>query len=177
MSAPTQPAGVLVELGRIARSHGLKGEVRVVAFNPDSKVFATATSLLVKTPNGDLRRKVLAARPTPQGWLVQFEGVTDRNEAERLKGAVVALSKEELPRTSADEPYFFELVGLKVRSPSGKDLGVVKGVQQYPSVVALEVECEGHIHEVPYIGAWVASIDLAAQAVTVTVESLEQMEF
>ena len=72
---PDEP--VLLEVGRVGRAHGLRGEVHVVAVSNVDERFAPGSELVV----GDEPRVVLSARAAGSGWVVHFEGVDDRNAA------------------------------------------------------------------------------------------------
>jgi ribosomal 30S subunit maturation factor RimM len=67
-----------VEIGGVARAHGIRGEIVVVTHDPDDVTLETCRELYI----GGAKRAVTAVRPTPKGWLVVLAGLTDRNEAD-----------------------------------------------------------------------------------------------
>jgi 16S rRNA processing protein RimM len=111
----------LLEVGRIAKAHGLKGEV-IVSLTTDRLERMRPGSVLI-TARGPLT--VLAASRHQERWRVRFEGFPDRNAAETLHG--LALHAE-----SIDDPDAFfvhELIGCKVVTVDGAQL---------PAVIAVE---------------------------------------
>ena len=121
MTAPTR-----LEVGRIGRAHGLRGEVAVQLTSDRSERLAPGAELFI-----DDRSVIVAtARPHQQRMLVRFEGVADRTAAEALQGAV--LTAETLP-TEGDELWVHELVGCTVRDVAGTDLGLVEAVEANPA--------------------------------------------
>lgn len=72
------PADV-VEVGRVGRAHGVRGELTVTLITDREERLAPGTSLRV----GDEWLVVAAARHAGNRWLVSFEGVVDRTAAER----------------------------------------------------------------------------------------------
>ncbi|MGH8992707.1 MAG: ribosome maturation factor RimM [Acidimicrobiia bacterium] len=136
----------LLEVGRIVRAHGIRGEVIVEAVSNRPERFE-AGSVLV---DGARRFVVLRAGPhggpDPAGrvsrsrWIVAFEGVADRNQAETLRGTV--LLGEPLPGGDADDDEFWvhELVGAEVTDPSGNVLGRVAAVEANPASDLLVLE-------------------------------------
>jgi len=78
---------------------------------------------------GERQVEVRAARPyRERGLIVAFAGITDRNAAETLRGAV--LTREAAGRRSLDEGEFWSssLVGLEAVTPGGEVLGRVAEV-------------------------------------------------
>src|ERR1044071_9868293 len=75
----------LLEVGRIARPHGLRGEV-VVELSTDRHERVEPGAEL-STPSGPL--VVASSRPFGRRWLVMFEGVSTREQADALRGEVL----------------------------------------------------------------------------------------
>lgn len=121
MTAPAR-----LEIGRVGRAHGLRGEVAVSLTSDRAERLAPGAQLLAD----DRPVVVASARPHQQRVLVRFEGVEDRTAAEALQGAV--LRAEALP-SEADELWVHELVGAIVCDPTGAELGVVEAVEANPA--------------------------------------------
>jgi len=115
-----------LHVGRIGRAHGLRGEVSV-ALDSDRPERLARGSLLY---GGERALTVVSARPHQHRWLVLFEGVTDREGAEALRG--IELEAEPLP-SAPDEVWVHELVGCEVRDPDGVVLGIVNAVEANPA--------------------------------------------
>jgi 16S rRNA processing protein RimM len=115
-----------LEVGRIGRAHGLKGEVGV-KLTTDRVERLTAGSVLYA---GERPMIVAASRLHSGRWLVQFEGIEGRTEAEGLSGLL--LSADPLP-TGPDELWVHELIGVAVRDREGRDLGRVLAVEANPA--------------------------------------------
>jgi 16S rRNA processing protein RimM len=60
--------------------------------------------------------------------IVSLETIDERNGADRLKGMGVLVEKAELPKTDEDEFYYYQLVGLAVKTREGRDLGRVENI-------------------------------------------------
>jgi 16S rRNA processing protein RimM len=115
-----------LEVGRIGRAHGLKGEVSVTLSSDRLERLAVGSVLFAE----DRPLVVTATRPHSGRWLVCFEGIDDRTAAEQLLGVV--LTGEALP-AEADELWVHELIGAAVRDASGRDLGTVRSVEANPA--------------------------------------------
>ena len=60
-------------------------------------------------------------------WILRFEGVLSRPEAEALRG-IVLLAPPEEPRSAEGSLYYHQLVGLGVYTRAGKHLGLVSEI-------------------------------------------------
>ena len=116
-----------LELGRVGRPHGVTGEV-VVTLHTDRPERTTPGAVLHA---GDRTLVVASARPHQGRWLVRFEGVTDRDDAEELRGAT--LVGEPLDDPGEGRVWVHELVGDEVRDVHGHTLGRVAGVEANPA--------------------------------------------
>jgi 16S rRNA processing protein RimM len=137
-----------LEVGRIVKAHGIRGEVVVEAvsnrperFRPGSVLFAGDRALVIRTasvhggPNAP-------GRVTRTRWIVAFDGVPDRNEAERMRGTV--LSGDAFDRgDDAGELWVHELVGAEVVDPAGRALGRVTAVEANPASDLLVLDGQG----------------------------------
>ena len=116
-----------LEVGRIGRAHGLRGEI-AVSLSTDREERLAPGSVLGIT-GGEL--VVVRARPHQHRWLVVFEGVEDRTAAEALQGEL--LYADALPADDVDELWVHELIGAAVQDPSGNSLGTVIAVEANPA--------------------------------------------
>ena len=124
-----------LEVGRIGRAHGLRGELAVTLSSDRTERLAPGSVLT--SAAGPL--VVIASRPHQQRWLVRFEGIDDRNAAEALLGTV--LFAEAMPAVG-EEMWVHELIGSIVRDRSGADLGVVEAVEANPASDLLVLDGE-----------------------------------
>jgi len=122
----------LLEVGRVARPHGLRGEV-VVDFLTD-RPERTAVGAVLQSDRGPL--VVEAARPHGKRWIVAFEGFGRREDAEALAGAVLRAEPIEDPEAM----WAHDLVGSVVREADGTERGHVVALVDNPAHDLLELE-------------------------------------
>ena len=123
---------MLLEVGRIIRAHGLRGEV-VVDLLTD-RLDRLEPGAVLETDRGPLR--VVAARPHQSRFLVTFDGVPDRTAAEELSGVALRAEAVEDP----DALWVHEVVGTVVRERSGVERGRVVEVEANPAHDLLVLE-------------------------------------
>lgn len=129
--SPAQPAPIL-EIGRIGKAHGLKGEVTVVITSDRPE----RTRVGARWEVGDRTITVTAIRPFQQRWIASLDGVTTREAAEALTGQVIRAEAIDDP----DALWVHELVGATVATPDGHEWGRVVAVLDNPADDLLELD-------------------------------------
>ncbi|MFM7062133.1 MAG: ribosome maturation factor RimM [Actinomycetes bacterium] len=117
----------VLEVGRITKAHGLRGEV-VVHLVSDRTERLDRGSVL-QSDRGDLT--VVSSRRHTERWIVSFEGCTTREGAEALRGT--ELRAQASDRVDDGELWVHELIGVRVVERDGTDRGVVESVQSNPA--------------------------------------------
>ncbi|NNC81518.1 MAG: 16S rRNA processing protein RimM [Acidimicrobiales bacterium] len=118
------PENLLV-VGRIAKAHGLQGEVVVkLTTNREERV---AKGSVLHTKDESL--VVVSSRPKDQDFLVRFEGVNSREQADALRGAELRAE----PIDDPEELWVHELLHLMVVDQDGVERGVVESVEANPA--------------------------------------------
>lgn len=143
MAAPELLPDGLLTVGRIGRAHGVKGAVYVTLSTGRVERVDVGSRL----HDGQQWLVVEAARAQPGNkFVVQFEGLADRNAAERLTGRT--LSAE--PIDDADELWVHDLIGGRVVDADGVDRGECVAVLDNPAHDILELDT-GHLVPVTFI--------------------------
>ena len=165
----------LVELAVVARSHGLRGELVLKLFNPDSTLLTSLERVLLKSRAGELASLAVAgARPHGEHMLLRLQGVDTREQADALRGNLVCVTRAELPVLAEGEYYLMDLVGLRVFAPDGRELGRVDELIEYPSVHCLLVHGEDGAREIPNLERYVVEVDVPGGRVVV--DHLDEIE-
>lgn len=120
------------------------------------------------------RYLILAARETPKGFLVDLEGVTDRNIAASLRGSEMLLEREKLDAPEEEEFYVDDLVGLGVFDTSGEYLGSVAEVLDTPAHEILVINDEGPGRYVPFTYEHVPEVDLEGRRIVANPPETEE---
>jgi len=133
---------VLLEVGRILKPHGLRGEV-VVALVTNRAERVAPGSVLSSDSGGAL--VVRHARPfeaTGDGrWIVLFEGLFDREGADGLRDTVLRAA----PLDDPDALWAHELIGSDVFGVAGTPLGRVGAIESNPASDLLVLDGGGLI--------------------------------
>lgn len=97
----------------------------------------------------------------------QLEGVADRDQAFALKGCEIAVPRSELPPPAEDEYYWVDLVGLDVVNTLGEKLGLVERLFATGANDVLVVKDGKTERLLPFVGAVILKVDLAARVISV----------
>jgi 16S rRNA processing protein RimM len=157
-------------VGRIAKAHGINGEVSVDVRtdDPDHR-FADGSSL--QTEPADHGPLVVESSRWHSGrLLVRFAGIGDRTAAEGLRGSTLVVdSTTSAPPDDDDEFWDHDLIGLDVLVDDGRRLGEVSDVLHPLGSDLLVIAREaGEDVLIPFIAEFVPTVDLAAGRVVVT---------
>lgn len=144
-------------VGRVAKSHGVRGEMVVdVRTDEPAQRFAVGTVLRARAPRGDDADRsftVTAARNHSGRLLVSLAEVSDRAAADALRGTLFVIDSDSVDSGgNPDEFYDHELEGLEVRTVGGEAVGRVSSVLHLPAhdVLAVRTE-EGREVLVPFV--------------------------
>ena len=147
-----------VRVARIGKPFGIAGEVTVQLFTDEPERRLAAGSVLM-SQTGEL--SVDRSRQHGNTWLLHFDGVADRNEAEALRGSDLYADVTDHDKPSGDDEWFDrDLIGLMCRDTAGQDVGEVVAVEHPPAHDILVIKTlSGHQARVPFVSAIVVSID------------------
>ncbi len=158
MADPATPARI--EIGGIARAHGIQGEVVVFTHDPDSETLGDVATCFI----GGVERKIVKARNTHKGWLIGFAGVATRNEAELLKGKPVEVLRTQL-ELEEDDILLSDMIGCTVQRPDGSSWGTIAEIETGAFQDLLVIH-DGEVERLlPLVDEFVTSVDLEAKIV------------
>ena len=124
-------------VGVITQPHSLHGEVLVKTFLDDETLLAKG--VIVET--ADNKEMVIEkARSSNKGLLVKFEGIKNRNDAEKARKTYLYLSHEDFPQEDEDEIYYFELKEFNLVDSEKKLLGSVTDAFDNGANTVLEIK-------------------------------------
>ena len=163
-----------VAVARILGPHGRQGEVRVRSTSNVPDRFNEGQSLDLSedgsTADG---RKLLIVRSRAtitkgrEELILLFRGFRDRDQAKRLTGHWLCVHQSNVPEAEDGEYFHYQIIGLKVISETGEDLGEITDILETGSNdVYVVVGPTGEIL-VPALSQVVKNIDVFGSLMTV----------
>jgi len=132
-----------VVLGRILGAHGVRGWLKVVSYTEPADNLLQYRSWMLAAEGVPGREFVLRDAEFDGRWVrVAFEGVTDRDAAEALRGLNIEVARAALPPTGKREHYRDDLLGLKVCNLAGLVLGQLDHFLDAPAAPVMVVRGE-----------------------------------
>ncbi len=156
-------------VARVVGAHGLRGEVRCSLLTDFPDRFKRGLRLYV----GDRRevREVERARVDRKGVVLKLSDVENRDDAEALCGALLAVADKDAVRLPRGTYFWHQIIGLRVRTTDGQALGTVADILETGSadvyIVRPDPPAQGELL-LPAIKDVVQKIDLEAGEMTVT---------
>lgn len=155
-------------IGRIGKAHGIRGEVTVGLRTDDPEErFAVGTSIRTDPPErGPVT--VRSVRFAGGKAVVAFDGITDRNSAETLRGTMLVVDTDDLPALDDEDDFYdHELVGMRATHADGSTLGTVADVIHGPGGDTLAIKMDGREVLVPFVRSIVPTIDRSARVLVI----------
>ena len=131
-ATPPPDEGLIV--GEVVGTHGLLGEVRLYPITDFPERLRRYRRLVLALPDGSRRPvRVTRARPHKNVWLLKLRDVNTVEEAEALRGAQVIVPQALAEPLPEGHFYVHEIVGLRVVTAQGEELGTVTEVLRNPA--------------------------------------------
>ena len=143
-NTPAEASG-WVALGAFAQPHGVSGRIKVKSFTDPLDDFANHTPL---TDESGTTYKLKITGHTQGMAIVSVEGITDRNQAELLRGKKIGVARSTLPELENPGSYYIDdLIGMAVIDESGAAFGTVINVVNYGASDILEIRRPDRRHQ------------------------------
>ena len=157
-----------IVVGRVTAVFGIKGFVKVASFTDPPENLVDYRPWLLESDGRWQPVRVEGVQRHSKGFIARLDGCDDRDEADRFTGRDLAVPRSELPAAEPGEFYWFDLIGLEVRTPAGERLGRVTRIQETGAndVLVVEDQEREQEHLIPFVDKVVPDVDLAAGRIT-----------
>ncbi|EJW14508.1 ribosome maturation factor RimM [Paenibacillus alvei] len=121
----------MFNVGKLVNTHGIRGEVKIIPTTdfPETR-FAQKSELILQQPDSNINVPVTIERSRlhKNMYIVKFTQFDNINDVEKYKGWVLKVSEEQLDELDDDEYYYHEIIGCKVVTDEGEELGVIEEI-------------------------------------------------
>ncbi|MGM0750405.1 MAG: ribosome maturation factor RimM [Bacillota bacterium] len=159
------------KVGKIVNTHGVKGEVKIVSTTdfPEERYQKGNTLYLFQGQNSEPISLVIKSHRNHKSFdLLTFEGYENINEVEKFKEGILKVQEDQLQDLEEGEYYFHEIVGCKVVTTEGEELGTIKEILSPGANDVWVVKGQrGKEHLIPYIEDIVKTVDIDKQLITI----------
>ncbi|MFN8458040.1 MAG: ribosome maturation factor RimM [Anaerolineae bacterium] len=147
-------------IGKIIRAHGLRGELSVAVLTEFPERFDTTEWVYLGNEAEATAYRLVSYRWHQENVLLTLAGVTDRTQAEALRGQFVQIPVAEAAVLPEGSYYLYQLIGLNVQTTTGEFLGTISNILETGANDVYVVEHNGREILLPAIPEVVKSIDL-----------------
>jgi 16S rRNA processing protein RimM len=141
-------------VGKVKDAHALKGEISVLIFSGDTSWFKKLKQVLIGEKNFVVER----AKPNNVGLILALTGITDRNQAEELKGKTFSIPAELLISAKGEVIYLSEILHFLLIA-NGVEIAPIHGFSSNGAQDLLLVSHHGFEVAIPFVADFIESID------------------
>ena len=145
-----------ISVGRVTRSHGLKGELKFFPSDRDDVLVQRKQRVRL----GEAQLKIESVRGAKPPFIIKFDGINSIEATKNLTGKELRVARADFEPLPEGEYYRFEIEGLKAFDDTGKYYGIVEVVIATGSNDVFAVRGEGKEWLIPMIDSVVQTIDL-----------------
>lgn len=164
----------LIIVGKLGSSYGIRGWLRVFSFteHPDS-IFEYKPWYINRAGQWQ-KVDIESFKPHNQDTIVKISGIDDRDQANTLTNFEIYVDASELPHLNDGDFYWKDLIGCKVITVNGYDLGLITDLMETGSNDVLVVKANlkdafgAKERLIPFVeDQFIKHVDLSAKQITV----------
>jgi 16S rRNA processing protein RimM len=149
-------------VGVVRAPHGLRGEVRIEPLT-DRPSERFRPGVVLRSEAGAMR--IEGVRGAADALIVRFEGIADRDSAERLRGRELRVTRADARR--AGQYLWDDLIGLEALTPEGSRVGEVREVLRAGGADVLVVRDGEREVLLPMLESVIREVDLEGGRIVV----------
>lgn len=153
-------------MGRIVGPFGVHGWLKVKPYTEAPDGLGAFAAWYVRTAQGSREIALEDFEVHSKGPVAKLAGCDDRDAAERLRGAEVAVERAALGEAQEGSLYWVDLVGLEVVDEGGERIGKVESLFEAGDASVMVVQGEKE-RLIPFIADYVKDVDRKAGRITV----------
>ena len=151
----------LLQVGIIASTHGVRGEVKVYPTTDDPRRFRRLKEVVLDTGREKINLEIEGVKFFKQFVILKFKGLDNINDIEKYRQKSLYVTRKNAVRLQRDEYFIADLIGLKVQDEDGTELGTVKDVIETGANDVYEVEmADGRSLLLPAIKQCILNVDV-----------------
>lgn len=157
-------------VGKIVKPQGIRGEVKVLPYTDGAETFNSLKRVFID----GAEYKILNVRTGDGAAYLVLRGVPDRNAAELLRNKELTLPRAEAPEPEEGSYYVADLLGSKIVTETGRELGTLKDVRRAATDV-YAIEKDGKEILFPVAKGVVILVDVENKKITVSEKRFEEV--
>ena len=158
----------LLRVGVITQTHGIRGEVKVFPTTDDPMRFKKLKACVIQLKRETVQLEVQSVKFFKQYVILKFKGYDNINDIEQFVKKDLMVTRDNAVKCEPGEDFICDLIGLKVVTDDGKELGTLTEVLETGANNVYEVTTtNGKQVLIPVIDECILAHDMEAKTVTV----------
>lgn len=145
-----------IKVGKIINTHGLKGELKVLALTDDENRFNDLNEIYIENNKYNIEN----VRYNKNFPMIKLKNYSDINDVLKFKDKYIYISEDDLVELEEDSYFIFQIKGLKVFTVDGLEVGIVKDVLTPGANDVYVVKGKDKDHLIPAVKEFIEKIDL-----------------
>lgn len=117
-------------IGEVLKPQGVKGELKVRPITCAPERFNGLKSVFLKTGEQYVPSKINVTRIDSDAVYMMFDGIRDRDAAERVRGQLLYIDREHAVKLPEDAEFICDLIGCVAVDDGGREIGTLSDVLQ-----------------------------------------------
>ena len=160
----------LFRIGSIATTHGVHGEVKVYPTTDDPGRYKKIKEVILDNGKEKKTAHIEQTKFFKQMVIVKFKEYHTMDEAEKLRGYELYVTREHAIPLKKNEYYIADLIGMTVLTDEGNEFGIIDDVLQTgANDVYVVKQISGKEVLLPAIKDCILSVDVEAKVMKVHV--------
>ena len=134
----------LLRVGVITSTHGIRGEVKVFPTTDDPQRFKKLKKCIVCLRRENIDLEVASVKFFKQYVILKFKGYDSINDIEQFVKSDLMVTRENAVKCEPGEYFICDLIGLKVITDEGSELGMLTDVLETGANNVYEVTTENN---------------------------------
>ncbi len=159
-----------LQVGVITQTHGIRGEVKVFPTTDDANRFKKLKEVMLDTGRERLTMEIEGVKFFKQFVILKFKGYDSINDVEKYKQGKLLVTRDKAVRLQKDEYFVADMIGMRVVTDEGEDLGILKDVLATGANDVYVVSCEdGREVLLPAIKECIKTVDMDSRVMEIHV--------
>ena len=154
-------------VGLITSCHGINGQVKVKSLSDFEERFVEPGMRWLQKENEPPSQIKLTSgfkRPGKESFIIKFQGISTRNQAEQLKKYKILVKANKIPKLKKEEFHLLELINLQVKTLENEELNTIGKVidleNEKNNLLVIELFENQKIVFIPFVEEIVPLIDI-----------------
>ena len=118
----------LLQVGVITTTHGVRGEVKVFPTTDDPARFKKLKNVILDTGKTRMELTITGVKFFKNLVILKFKDLDNINDVEQFRQAKLLVKREDAVELGEDEYFIADLIGIRVISDEGEELGTISDV-------------------------------------------------